>query len=347
MRVVLSRHGDVVMKLLHCFQTNPSLTLKLGRVAAILLVPIGLSSCQPSQPAVKSVAVTQIVELASLNAVRDGIKEELAAAGLDSEKTLKWQWESAQGSQATAAQIAQKFVGDSPNVIVAISTPSALSAAQAAKQTPVVFTAVTDPLNAKLVTNLAKPGGLITGVRDFAPADQHLDLIARILPKAKRIGVVYNAGESNSVSILNFLKQSAPKRGMTIVEATVTNSSEVGSAAKSLVGRADAIYVPTDSTIVSALNAVLQVGQQNKLPVFSGDNESVENGTIASLGFNYRDIGKQTGKIVVRILNGEAPGTIAVESPSKVELVVNPQAAAQMGVKIPPAMLTEAVKVIK
>jgi putative tryptophan/tyrosine transport system substrate-binding protein len=313
---------------------------------ALLVAPIVACNGSVPSPQLKSVSVTQIVEHPSLNAVRDGLQEELTAAGFTPDK-LKWQWESAQGNPATATQIAQKFVGEGPNVIVAISTPSAQSAAQAAKQTPVVFSAVTDPINAKLVSQLEKPGGMITGVRDFAPVDKHLQLIAQLLPQAKRVGVIYNAGESNSVSIVNFLKQSAPALKMTIVEATVSNTAEVGTAAKSLVGRADVIYVPTDNTIVSALNSVLQVGIQNKLPVFAGDNESVEKGAIASLGFNYRDIGKQTGKIVVRILNGEAPGSIAVESPSKVELVVNPQAAQQMGVTIPAAMLKDAAKVVK
>jgi putative tryptophan/tyrosine transport system substrate-binding protein len=313
---------------------------------ALLLAPIVVACTSNSSPQLKSVSVTQIVEHPSLNAVRDGLQEELTAEGFTPDK-LKWQWESAQGNPATATQIAQKFAGESPNVIVAISTPSAQSAAQAAKQIPVVFSAVTDPINAKLVSQLEKPGGMITGVRDFAPVDKHLELIAKLLPQAKRVGVIYNAGESNSVSIVNFLKQSAPAKQMTIVEATVSNTAEVGSAAKSLVGRADVIYVPTDNTIVSALNSVLQVGIQNKLPVFAGDNESVEKGAIASLGFNYRDIGKQTGKMVVRILNGEAPGAIAVESPSKVELVVNPKAAQQMGVKIPDAMLKDAAKVVK
>jgi putative tryptophan/tyrosine transport system substrate-binding protein len=313
---------------------------------ALLIGPIAVGCNSGPSTKLKSVSVTQIVEHPSLNAVRDGLQEELTAAGLTPDK-LKWQWESAQGNPATATQIAQKFAGESPNVIVAISTPSAQSAAQAAKQTPVVFSAVTDPINAKLVSQLEKPGGMITGVRDFAPVDKHLELIAKLLPQAKRIGVIYNAGESNSVSIVNFLKQSAPAKQMTVVEATVSNSAEVGTAAKSLVGRADVIYVPTDNTIVSALNSVLQVGIQNKLPVFSGDNESVEKGAIASLGFNYRDIGKQTGKMVVRILNGEAPGSIGVESPSKVELVINAKAAGQMGVKIPDAMLKDAVKVVK
>jgi putative tryptophan/tyrosine transport system substrate-binding protein len=318
---------------------------RLGLILATATIVTGCSG--GANPQLKSVAVTQIVEHPSLNAVRDGIKEELIAAGFEPEKTLKWQWESAQGNPATATQIAQKYAGEAPNVIVAISTPSAQSAAQAAKQIPVIFSAVTDPVSAKLVANLAKPGGTITGVRDFSPVDQHLNLIHQILPKVARVGVIYNAGESNSVSIINFLKQYAPKQKMTIVEATVSNSSEVVNAAKSLVGRADVIYVPTDNTIVSALDAVLQVGIQNKLPVFAGDNESVAKGAIASLGFDYHDIGKQTGRMVVRVLNGEQPGAIAVESPAKVELVINPGAAQKMGVKIPAKVLSQAVKVIK
>lgn len=327
-----------------------SSTLFRHSAVALLMGAIAVGCGGPNaDPAstLKSVSVTQIVEHPSLNAVRDGLKEELIAAGFTPDQTLNWQWESAQGNPATATQIAQKFAGESPNVIVAISTPSAQSAAQAAKQTPVIFSAVTDPINAKLVKQLESPGGLVTGVRDFAPADKHLDLITRLVPQAKRIGVLYNAGESNSVSIVKFLKQSAVDRQLTIEEATVSNSAEVANAARSLVGKVDAIYVPTDNTLVSALNSVLQVGIQNQLPVFSGDNESVEKGAIASLGFNYYDIGKQTGKIVARVLNGESPGNISVESPAKVELAVNPQAAAQMGVKIPDALLQEAVKVVK
>jgi putative tryptophan/tyrosine transport system substrate-binding protein len=326
--------------------------MKVSSLLKFSLLPLTVatiaSGCgSTTNPNLKSVSVTQIVEHPSLNAVRDGIKEELIAAGFEPDKTLKWQWESAQGNPATATQIAQKYAGEAPNVIVAISTPSAQSAAQAAKQTPVIFSAVTDPVSAKLVGSLEKPGGMVTGVRDFAPVDKHLGLINQILPKANRIGVIYNAGESNSVSIINFLKQYAPKQKMTIVEATVSNSSEVGNAAKSLVGRADVIYVPTDNTIVSALDAVLQVGIQNKLPVFAGDNESVQKGAIASLGFNYFDIGKQTGKMVTRVLKGEAPSGIPVESPVKVELAINPGAAQKMGVKVPEKLLSQAAKLVK
>lgn len=294
----------------------------------------------------KSVAVTQIVEHPSLNAIRDGLKEALTQEGFEADKTLNWQWESAQGNPSTAAQIAKKFSGETPDVIVAISTPSAQSAIAAAPKLPIVFSGVTDPLGAKLVPNLQQPGGLVTGVSDLAPIEKHLELIQQITPNYKRLGVLYNAGESNSVSQVNLLKTAAKAKGITIVEATVSNSSEVATATKSLVGKVDSIYIPTDNTIVSALEAVLQVGIANKLPIYAGDIDSVDRGAIATLGFNYKDVGKQTGKMVARILKGEKPGTIAVETPSQLNLVLNPKAAQKMGITIPDAIVKRAQKIV-
>ncbi len=321
-----------------------TVTLLTATAATLLTSCTATVSSGPSSK--KSIAVTQIVEHPSLNAIRDGLKEELIASGYDPEKNLKWQWTTAQGNPSTASQIAKKYAGENPDAIVAISTPSAQTAIAAAPKLPVIFSGVTDPLGAKLVPNLQSPGGLITGVSDLAPLDQHLGLMHKITPKAKRIGVLYNSGESNSVTQVNLLKAAASSHGMTIVEVTVTNSSEVATAAKSLVGKVDGIYVPTDNTIVSALESVLQVGITNKLPVYAGDTDSVDRGAIATLGFNYKDVGKQTGKMVVRILKGEKPGAIAVETPSQLNLVINKTAAQQMGVTVPEDVLKTAQKVI-
>ncbi len=326
---------------------------KLGLITIAL--PFLIQSCSPNKTdsktdsktnSKKTIAVTQIVEHPSLNAIRDGLKEELAASGFEADKTLNWRWESAQGSPSTATQIAKKFAGEAPDVIVAISTPSAQSAIAAAPKLPVIFSGITDPLSAKLVTNLQQPGGLVTGVSDLAPIAQHLDLIQKITPTTKRIGILYNAGESNSVSQVQLFKSAATAKNITLVEATVSNSSEVATAAKSLVGKVDSIYIPTDNTIVSALEAVLQVGIANKLPIYAGDIDSVDRGAIATLGFNYKDVGKQTGKMVVRVLKGEKPGSIAVETPSQLNLVINTKAAKQMGVTIPDSILKTAQKVI-
>ena len=295
----------------------------------------------------RSVAVTAIVEHPALDAARDGIKAELEAAGYAEGKNLAFTYESAQGNPATAAQIARKLVGERPDVIVPISTPSAQAVVGATKDIPVVFTAVTDPVGAKLVQDAGHPGGNVTGMSDLSPIGAHLDLVKEITPDAKTLGVIYNPGEANSVTLLELLKEEAPARGLTIREAPAPKSADVLAAAQSLVGNVDAIYVPTDNTVVTALEAIVKVGEQNKLPVYAGDTDSVPRGAIAALGFNYFDVGRQTGRIVVRVLKGEKPGEIPVEGVRITELFVNPGAAERMGVAIPEAVAERAKTVVE
>ena len=293
------------------------------------------------------VAVTAIVEHPALDAARDGVRDELEANGYTVGENLRFEYESAQGNPTTAAQIARKFVGESPDVIVPISTPSAQAVAAATRDIPVVFTAVTDPVGAKLVADPARPGGNVTGVTDLSPIRQHLELILEITPEAKRIGVPYNPGEANSVTLLELLKSEGGAMGLQIVEAAATRSADVLSAAQRLVGNVDAIYVPTDNTIVSALEAVIRVGKDNDIPVYAGDTDSVPRGAMAAVGFNYYDVGRQTGRIVLRVLKGENPGDIAVEGIQKTELYVNPGAAEDMGVTIPESIVARAKEVIE
>ena len=294
-----------------------------------------------------TVATTAIVEHPALDATRDGVRDELAAAGYEAGKNLTFTYESAQGNPGTAAQIARKLVGDKPSVIVPISTPSAQAVVAATKDIPVVFTAVTDPLGAKLVASMEKPGGNVTGMSDLSPIAKHLALIKEITPQTKTLGVPFNPGEANSVTLLELIRKHAPEQGFEVVEAPAPRSAEVLAAAQSLVGKVDAIYVPTDNTIVTALEAVVKVGVDNKLPVFAGDTDSVPRGAIAALGFNYYDVGRQTGKMVVRVLKGENPGDIAVEGVEITELHVNPGMAEKMGVTLSEAVLSRAKTVVK
>lgn len=293
------------------------------------------------------VAVTAIVEHPALDACRDGVRDELKAAGYEEGKNLRFVYESAQGNPGTAVQIAQKFVGENPSVIVPISTPSAQAVVSATSDIPVVFTAVTDPLGAKLIGNLEKPGGNVTGMSDLSPLGKQLELIREIVPAAKKIGVPFNPGEANAVTLVQLLKEKAAPLGMEIVEAPAPKSAEVQAAAQSLVGKVDVIYVPTDNTIVSALEAVVGVGVDNKLPVFAGDTDSVKRGVIAAVGFDYYDVGRQTGKIVARILKGEKPGDIAVQGIEITQLFVNPGAAQKMGITIPDSVIAGAKEVVK
>ncbi|KGM30896.1 ABC transporter substrate-binding protein [Inquilinus limosus] len=293
------------------------------------------------------VAVTAIVEHPSLDAVRNGVKTALAEAGYREGDTLVFQYETAQGSPATAAQIARKYVGQIPDVIVPITTPSAQAVAAATRDIPVVFAAITDPVGAGLVASRERPGGNITGTSDMSPVADHLDLIREIMPSVQTLGVLYNPAEANSVSILAALRAMAQDRGIAVLEAPAARTGDVRTAAQSLIGKADAIYVPTDSTIITAIEAVVGVGIENRIPVFSGDTDSVVRGAVATLGFDYYQVGLQTGAMVVRVLKGENPAGMPVVNARGADLVVNLKSATAMGVTIPPALLARASAVIR
>lgn len=290
----------------------------LSVIAAACALALGLAPVSQAGAAdVKHVAVTQIVEHPALDAAREGVREALAEAGWKVGENLTWTFESAQGSVGTAAQIAKKFVGLQPDVIVAIATPSAQTAVASANGIPVIFSAVTDPVGARLVRSLENPGVPVTGSSDMLPLPLHLAMIRRALPQSKTVGVLYNAGEANSVALVETLKTVAPAQGFTIVESTAPRSSDVLGAARNLVGKVDAIYVPTDNTVISALEAVVKVGIDNKLPVFAGDTASVARGAVAATGFDYHDLGLQTGRMVARVLAGADPRTMPVETIQK------------------------------
>lgn len=292
------------------------------------------------------VATTAIVEHPALDAVREGIKEVLNENGYSGDN-LKFTFESAQGQPVIAAQVARKMVGDEPDVIVAIATPSAQAAVSASKTIPVVFSVVTDPIGAKVVSSLTQPGGNVTGLSDMIDAKQQLALLKEFVPHLTTVGVPYNPGETNSVSIINALKVAARDMGITIIESPAPKSSDVMIAAKQLVGKADVIYCPTDNTIISALESVIKVGIDAQIPVFASDTDSVERGAIAAIGHDHHQLGRQTGEIVVRILKGEKPGTIDVQTAQGTDLYINTKMAGLMGVDVPASLLSRATKIIK
>ncbi|KUF38812.1 ABC transporter substrate-binding protein [Comamonas kerstersii] len=313
--------------------------------AVVVLAIASLTGTAVAQE--KSVAVTAIVEHPALDAVRDGVQAALKEAGYESGKNLKWQYQSAQGNTGTAAQIARKFVGDKPDAIVAIATPSAQAVVAATKTVPVVFSAVTDPVAAKLVPSWEASGTNVTGVSDLLALDKQMDLVKQVVPDAKRVGMVYNPGEANSVVVVKELQKLLPTMGMTLVEAAAPRSVDVSSAARSLVGKVDVIYTSTDNNVVSAYEALVKVGQDAKIPLVASDTDSVKRGAVAAYGINYRDLGEQTGRVVARILKGEAPGSIKPEVSTKLELFVNPVAAQKQGIELSEALIKSAAEVVK
>lgn len=316
-----------------------------GRLAALALA-LG-AAATPALAADKTVAVTAIVEHPALDAARDGVRDELKTAGFEAGKNLKFEYQSAQGNNGTAAQIARKYVGDRPDVIVAIATPSAQAVVAATKEVPVVFSAVTDPVAAKLVKSWDASGTNVTGVSDLSPLDKHLALIKRIVPSARRVGVIYSPGEANSVAIVEALKKLAPGAGLSLVEAAAARTVDVSGAAQSLVGKVDVIYAPTDNNVMSAFEGIVKVAQQARLPVVAADTDAVKRGAVAALGLNYYDLGRQTGKLVVRILKGESPGKMASQVSNTFELHVNPGAAQKQGVTLSDELVKSAKLVVK
>ena len=297
----------------------------------------GAQSPSPSGEALPLVAITQIVDHPSLNAIRQGVQDEIKAAGL----AVRYEVESAQGQPAIAQQIAEKFVGLKPAVIVAIATPSAQAAANVAEgKIPLVFGSITDPVAAKPVKNL-------TGTSDSIPLAEQLAVLREALPGLKRLGTVYNPGDANAAASVAKLKTVAAGANIELVEAPATKSSEVAEATAALAGRADAIFLVLDNTAVSALEALLQAAEEQKLPVFSADVDSVKRGTVLSLGFDYYDVGRSTGAQVVKTLRGTAPEAIPVQTVEKFRLVVNPTAAKRFGLELPPALIQKAAEVIE
>jgi putative ABC transport system substrate-binding protein len=291
--------------------------------------------------------IIQIVEHPALDAARQGFLETLAANGYKEGKNLEIDFQNAQGDQSTLQTIARKFAQDKKDLILAIATPSAMAMANETKDIPILITAVTDPVEAKLVKSMDKPGTNVSGTTDMNPIKEQLELLKQLVPGAKKVGVIYNSSEVNSQVQLRMVKQEAPGLSLTVVEAPVTASNEVMQAAQSLVGRVEAIYVPTDNTVVSSISGVLQVAEKHKIPVIAGESNTVESGALGTIGINYKKLGQQTGQMALRVLKGEKPQDMPIEKQKDLEVVLNAKAAATFGVNIPEELKKKASKIIK
>ncbi|MDN3446811.1 ABC transporter substrate-binding protein [Psychrobacter sp. APC 3281] len=337
-----------------------TLRLSLYGVALSAISTLGLIGCSNSstetaataenstatdKPA-KSIAITQIVEHPSLDDMRRGIIDELADNGYVEGQNLTVNFQSAQGNTATAGQIAKQFAGDNPDAIVAISTPSAQSVVAATTTIPIIYTAVSDPLGAKLITADGKPfQSNLTGLSSQLPLEPQLDLLQQIKPNLKTIGYVYSPGEANSVSLRENLKQALPARGLSLLDIPANRPTDIGMATRSLQGRADIIYTSFDNNVASAFEAMTQAANELKLPIIASDEFSVKRGATAALGVNDYDFGRTTGKMVYRVLNGEAVNTIKPEVMNDLTLYVSPKHAKTQGVSLPAELLKNAINV--
>jgi putative ABC transport system substrate-binding protein len=287
------------------------------------------------------VAITQIAPHPSLDKIREGITEVLLENGVTQEKIA---FQNAQGNPTTALQIAQKFVSMNPRVIVPITTPSAQAALSAVKTAhiPIIFSAVSDPLSAKIIDpTIFNP--YVAGVSDLSPVKAQVDLLIKLMGKNIAVGVLYNAGEANSVTLVDLFEKEARAHGLTIIRATVSSTNDAASATLSLVGKGvKAIFIPNDNTVISAFESVLRAASTHKIPIFTADPESVERGALASIAFDQREVGRETGRMVVQFLAGEKMENLGVRTPRKVVTSLNKNAATTLGVDLPEDLLQTA-----
>ncbi|MDN4070512.1 ABC transporter substrate-binding protein [Paenibacillus vini] len=290
------------------------------------------------------IAISQYVEHPSLDATREGFMAALKDAGLIEKENLTVDYSNAQADPTNNMSIAQKIAGEKYDLVLGIATPPAIALAGQVKNSPVLFAAVTDPLDAKLVDNLEKPGGNISGASDTNPEaiTKLMNFIATNFKDVKNVGVVLNQGEPNAVVMADLAEKELEKSGIKMVRAAVTNTSEVKQAAESLVGRADAIYITLDNTVVETVNSVIKVANDNDIPFFSADRDTVENGAFATVGFKYFDHGYQVGQMAVEVLkDGKKVGDMSVTVPDKLDLILNLKAAAEQGIEVTDAMKNE------
>ena len=281
------------------------------------------------------IGISQFITHQSLDATREGFVDELAKQGYVEGKNIEIDLQNAQGEQRNLKTISQQLA-ESSDVVLAIATPSAQSLANTTQTTPVIFSAVTDPVSAKLVESREHPGGNVTGTSDQSSdaISTQINLIKKVLPKAKTIGILYTQSEPNSVVQKDEAKHLLEEKGFTVVEKTILDSNNVKAAAESLMAEVDMVFVPTDNIISSTMETVKQVSIKHKVPVFGGSTEMIAVGGLYNYGTNYEELGRQTARMLIRVLKGEKPENIAVELPEKLELHTNQEMADALGIDI-------------
>ena len=312
----------------------------LGGLSALSIVPAGLSACtgggsgsQGQGGGSRKIGVLQLTEHPALDASNKGFVDALDEAGI----TYNIDQQNAQNDQSACQTIAHKLVNDGNDLILAIATPAAQAVAGATDEIPIVGTAITDFASAGLVQSNDKPGKNVTGSSDLTPVADQFDLLVKLLPQAKTVGVLYCTAESNSDVQVKLADQAAANHGLKLVRYSVSSSNEIQQVVESMVGKVDVVYTPTDNTIAAGMTTVTMITNDNKLPTICGEEGMVDNGGLATYGINYEELGKLAGQMAVKILRGESkPADMAIEhlDASKCTLKTNEETAKKLGIDL-------------
>lgn len=323
----------------------------IAALAAVIVATAGLTGCgddnkpaasvtaAKAQTEVSTVGLVQLVEHPALDEANRGIVEAVKDRGLK----VEFDQQNAQADQSNLGNIAHRFVTQKYPLIFAIATPAAQSVANATDTTPIVATAVTDFVVAKLVKSNDKPGTNVTGSSDLNPVAAQLDLIFKLVPNAKTIGTIYNSSEINSQFQINILKNELKKRSVNFVELTVSSVNDVQQVAQSMIGKVDAIYVPTDNIIASSMPILTKITTPAKIPVITGEEGLLKGGGLATVGVDYYNLGRIAGEMGADILEGKAkPQDMAIRYQSSFKAKINATAAKDLGITIPETLAKDA-----
>ncbi len=300
------------------------------------LVAFSFTSCGEKKDKVIKIGVIQLVEHSALDANYQGFVDGLAEAGYIDGENIKIDYQNAQGEQANCVTIAEKLINDRDDLIFAIATPAAQAVANLTQDIPILVSSVTDPESAKLVASNSAPGGNVSGTSDLTPCAAQIQLLKKLVPDVKTVGMLFCSSEQNSYFQIALAEKECDELGLKYVEATVSNSNEIQQVVQSLCGKVDAIYSPTDNMIAAGMSLVAQIATENKIPTICGEQGMVNAGGLATYGINYYELGKQTAKMAVEILrDGKKPADMPIQYLDKCDLKVNLDTAAKLGIQIP------------
>ncbi len=284
----------------------------------------------PDKP---KIGLLQLVSHPSLDQITEGIVDTLQQEGLIDGQTMELDFQNAQGDQNNLNTMSNRFVNNQSDVMVGIATPAVQALANNSTEIPIVMGAVTDPINAGLVSDLNQPGGNITGVRDVTPFEKQVDLILELIPNIETLGIIYSTGEVNSVKQSKDTADYAKSVGLTVEEATITSTNDLQQVAQNLAGKVDAVWVGTDNNIASAFPTLIEVANSHNIPVFPAVAEMVNEGGLATVGLNQYHLGVLTGQMVLEIINGADPATLSIEDPKETELILNETQAKRLDIE--------------
>lgn len=339
------RQGEIVMKRFQKRKANLLLT-----VATSMLLMAGCST--PKETTAKNnsdepykIGVIQLVEHQSLDAIYQGIVDEFADNGYVDGENISIDYKNGQGDQSNLKTISQQFVNDDKDVILGIATGAAQAAASETDSIPIVAASVTDLVSAALVESNEAPGGNVTGVSDMTPVTEQLDILLKLVPDAKTIGLAYCSSEVNSEVQAKIAKEYIESKGLTCVPTTIVTTNDITQSLQSIVDKVDAIYIPVDNTFASAMPTVMNVCEEQKIPIVVGAAAMVEEGALASVAFDYYDAGRQSGKMAIKILKGADPAVTPVELVEETHIYLNKTYADKIGITIPEDLLNSAAEV--